>query len=98
MISETLIAAIRAKRHLVLQYDGYARTVEPHRYWQDEKHVNRLLCWQTAGGSKSGETAGWKSLNVMDIHSASTSGTCFAHAREGYNRDNAATHHIYAQL
>lgn len=98
MISDILIAAIQAKQCVVLHYHGYTRTVEPHRYWQDDKRADKLLCWQRSGGSKSGEPEGWKQLNVAEVHSASTSETYFASARQSYKREDSAMRHIYAQL
>lgn len=98
MIKASLIAAIQQKKDVVLTYHGYTRSVEPHCLGEDSKGELKLRCWQTAGGSESGERSGWKLLNVSEVHSASMSASGFAGARPGYKRDDTAMRRIYAQL
>ncbi|WP_089400677.1 hypothetical protein [Noviherbaspirillum humi] len=58
--------AIDQRHILELRYHGYSRIVEPHIYGED-RHGNEVLrCYQLAGGSASGERAGWKLLYVQD--------------------------------
>ena len=92
--------AIRQRRVVVLSYHGYVRTVEPHCYGVDAAGFEKLRCWQTGGGSVSGERAGWKLLFLNEIHSASIpmSGTTFAGTRPGYRPNDPAMRTIYAQL
>ena len=98
MKTQSLMAAIQQKTVVVLNYHGYTRTVEPHCIGQGADGSEKLRCWQTAGGSKSGERQGWKLLNVNEVHGASMTETSFSNARPGYKRGDTAMHRIYAQL
>lgn len=94
----TIKAAIENKQLLLLQYKGYSRTVEPHAYGIDKDQIQKLRCYQVAGGSASCEPAGWKILNVADIWTLNVTETRFVRARDGYKRDDKAMQQIYAQL
>lgn len=98
MHSNTLIAAIQQRRVVVLSYHGYTRTVEPHCVGQGSDRTDKLRCWQTGGGSESGERQGWKLLNVSEVHGASMTATAFPGARSGYARGDKAMRQIYAEL
>lgn len=50
-----------------LRYHGYVRAVEPYAYGQDKTGDEILRCYQVAGGSVSGERAGWKTLKVSEV-------------------------------
>lgn len=97
-MKELLIDAVRGRKVLSLRYHGYSRTVEPHCVGTGPHGDMKLRCWQTEGGSVSGEMPGWKILNVREIHSASTTGTVFPNARPGYKQGDKAMRHIDAQI
>lgn len=58
--------AINEKRLLELRYHGYSRIVEPHIYGEDKHGDEVVRCFQIAGGSESGERAGWKLLKIKE--------------------------------
>ncbi|WP_186119563.1 hypothetical protein [Burkholderia gladioli] len=95
---QQLIDAITHKRVLELRYDGYYRVVEPHAYGVSDEGHFLLRCYQTAGGSQSGNTVGWKLLRADEIGSLHESGALFRGARPGYKRNDLAMQRIYAQL
>lgn len=98
MHTRTLIEAIQQKKVVVLSYHGFTRTVEPHCLGEGTDGTLKLRCWQSDGGSKSGERQGWKLLNVSEVHGVSTNEASFSIARFGYTRGDRAMRRIYAQL
>lgn len=98
MKNELLVQAIAQRRLVTLQYGGKTRTVEPHKYGVDEAGEEKLLCWQTDGGSKSGKHAGWKVLIACDIRATTMTEEVFAGARADYKPEWLPMHHIYARL
>ncbi|RQX79199.1 hypothetical protein DF034_30390 [Burkholderia anthina] len=95
---QQLIEAISNLRVLELRYDGYSRIIEPHAYGVSDEGHYLLRCYQTAGGSHSGSSIGWKLLRTGEIGSLYANGTVFQGARPGYKRSDSAMRHIYAQL
>lgn len=94
----SLMAAIRERRVLSIQYDGYLRTVEPHAYGESKDGTQLLRAYQTSGGSDSGERQGWKLFDLSKAYSISTNQQTFATPRRGYSRGDKAMAHIYAEL
>lgn len=69
MVSRTdrqLRSAIKTRRLIELQYDGYPRLAEPHDYGV-YKGVVTLLAYQVGGGSRSGHVPGWKFFTVSKM-------------------------------
>lgn len=86
------------KRHVLdLRYHGYSRIVEPHAYGRDKNGDETLLCYQTSGGSGSGERAGWKLLKVREIFSLHETNHTFS-PRPEYSRNDKAMAYIFEQL
>lgn len=98
MKNPLLANAITQWQLIELQYDGFARLVEPHAYGIGSDSTEKLLCWQVSGGSTSGERHGWKLLNVNDIRATTMSAQGFSSPRTGYKRGAPPMRHIYAQL
>ncbi|QPS09554.1 hypothetical protein I6G66_05900 [Delftia acidovorans] len=98
MMRGTLTTAIQERRVVVLDYHGYTRTVEPHCLGCDKSRKDKLRCYQTSGGSESGEREGWKLLNVDEVRAISPTEKLFSSARPGYKRGDPAMLHIYAQI
>jgi hypothetical protein len=74
-MNPTICRAIREHRVLELRYHDYSRIVEPHIHGEDKRCEEVLRCYQLAGGSESGEQAGWKMLKVREakmLHPAET--------------------------
>jgi hypothetical protein len=93
----TITQAIKEKKLLELRYHGYARTVEPHAYGRDKGGDEILRCYQTSGGSESGEREGWKLLKVRDVISLHLINGEFS-IRRDYKRNDKAMERIIEQL
>lgn len=68
-MSPTITEAIKQRRVLSLFYDGYTRLVEPHAYGITLAGHEAVSCYQVEGGSRSGETEGWKMLWLSKLSS-----------------------------
>jgi hypothetical protein len=98
IMNRAIVDAIRMKMVLELRYHGYSRLVEPHAYGLDKNGVEKLRCYQTAGGSKSGDRVDWKMLTVGEISTVHTTNFVFSSPRPGYNINDPSISRIYAQL
>jgi hypothetical protein len=96
-MNSTIIEAIKNKKILELRYSGYSRQVEPHAYGRDSDGDELLRCYQTAGGSVSGERAGWKLLKVGDIYSLHLLNSQF-NPRPNYKKGDKSMERIFAEL
>ncbi len=92
-----LSQAIQQTKVLELRYHGYSRIVEPHAYGRDKDGDEILRCYQTSGGSESGERVGWKLLKVREAFSFHLTDTSFS-ARPEYKRNDKAMNYVFAQL
>ncbi len=92
-----LADAIKDAKIVELRYHGYARIVEPHAYGRDKSGDEILRCYQTSGGSESGERAGWKLLKVAEVYSVHVQKTTFQ-TRTGYRRNDKAMEYIFREL
>lgn len=95
-MNSTIIEAIRDRKSVELRYSGYSRNVEPHAYGRDKDGNEILRCYQTAGGSVSGERAGWKLLKVRDIFSLHVQSSVFT-PRSDYRKGDKSMEHIFAE-
>lgn len=96
-MNSILLQAIQKANVLELRYHGYSRFVEPHAYGRDKDGDEILRCYQTAGGSESGERVGWKLLKVREAFSVHLTKTVFS-ARPEYKRNDKAMNYVFAQL
>jgi hypothetical protein len=92
-----LIQAITDLKMVELRYQGYSRVVEPHAYGRDKNNDEIIRCFQTSGGSKSGENAGWKLLKVRDVYSSHLTNATFQ-ARNDYKRKDSAMTYIFTRI
>lgn len=92
-----LLQAIQQHKVLELRYHGYSRIVESHAYGRDKDGDEIVRCYQTSGGSESGERTGWKLLKVQEAFSLHLTDSTFS-ARSEYKRNDKAMDHIFAQL
>ena len=83
---------------LELQYDGYSRCVEVHAVGISTAGHNVMACWQTSGGSSSGERVGWKLMRLDEARGAVISGQASAAPREGYRRGDKRMQRIICEL
>ncbi len=89
--------AIMEKIVLELRYHGYSRVVEPHAYGRDKNGDEILRCFQTSGGSESGERAGWKLLKVREVFSLHLIKDSFV-VRPEYRRNDKTMAYIFSQI
>lgn len=89
--------AITYLKMVELRYHGYSRIIEPHAYGRDKNNDEIIRCFQTSGGSKSGESAGWKLLKVRDVYSSHLTNTPFQ-VRNDYKRNDSAMVYIFTQI
>ena len=95
-MNQLIIDAVNGRKCLELRYHGYSGIVEPHAYGRD-KDGEVLRCYQTSGGSVSGERAGWKLLKVREIFSLQLLKDIFL-IRKEYKKGDKAMERIFAQL
>lgn len=96
--SMSIASAIQGQHLLSFSYEGYPRTAEPHTYGIDGKGHHALRAYQVAGGSSSGEYAGWKLFHVNEMHGLFVLPQRFAGPRPGYKQGDKAFSTILAQL
>lgn len=96
-MNTTIVEAIRDKKVLELRYHNYSRIVEPHAYGRDKNGDEILRCFQTSGGSDSGERVAWKLLKVHDIFSLHITRETFK-PRAEYRSNDKAMAYIFIQL
>jgi predicted DNA-binding transcriptional regulator YafY len=95
---QKIIQAIKDKQVLEIHYHGYTRVVEPHTFGVTKKGRDAIRGYQTAGGSVSGESPGWKVLCLDEIVSLQVSGDQFEVPRQGYKRGDLGMTRIYKEI
>lgn len=90
--------AIAAHRLLQLDYKGCTRVVEPHIYGIDTQGHEALSAYQVAGGSLSGEYAGWKTFDIAHVAGIKVLKSHFPEPRREYNPAHALFRTVYEQL
>jgi hypothetical protein len=93
-----IATAIRDRKLLRFGYEGYLRTVEPHCYGIDKKGRHLLRAYQVAGGSKSGEFAGWKLFYEDEMVAITVTKDSFLGPRPDYRHGDRAMHRIIEEL
>lgn len=96
-MNQTICQAIQELRVLELRYHGYSRIVEPHIYGEDRTGAQVVRCYQLAGGSESGERAGWKMLKIKDVVVVHLAETNFV-PRPQYRREDKVVRKVYCQI
>lgn len=96
-MNPSVTQAIQQRKVLELRYHGYSRIVEPHAYGRDKDGDEILRCYQTSGGSESGERAGWKLLKVREVFSLHLTNNTFS-IRPEYKRNDKAMAYVFEQL
>lgn len=98
MNQSVICEAIQEKNILEFNYNGHARTVEPHAHGISTKGNNCLRCYQVAGGSSSGKTTGWKMMKTDNISALSVSQENFSSPRNGYKKGDKHMSNIFCEL
>ena len=97
-IVDAACQALHQGRVLELQYDGYSRCVEVHAVGISTADHYVMACWQTSGGSASGERVGWKLMRLDEVRGAVISGELSAAPRDGYRRGDKRMPRIICEL
>jgi hypothetical protein len=96
-MNETICKAVNETRVIELRYHGYFRIVEPHVYGLDKNGNEVIRCYQLAGGSDSGERAGWKLLKIKDVALSHLTETLFI-PRPDYRREDRIVKTVFCQV
>lgn len=96
-MNPTICQAIEERRLLELRYHGFSRMVEPHVYGEDKKGDEVVRCYQVAGGSESGERAGWKLLKIREAVVVHLAETLFV-PRSEYKRSDKVVMKVFCQV
>jgi len=65
-MNQQIIKAIREKKVIEFDYQGYHRVAEPHVYGQNQG-VDQLLVYQIRGGSSSGRLPNWRRVDLQGM-------------------------------
>jgi hypothetical protein len=76
-LSWLLLEALHRRRAVHLRYGGAWRVVHPHAMGPTRTGKRAILCWQTAGGGRSGVAEGWRLFDLSRIEAAEMLGAAF---------------------
>lgn len=97
-MQEAIISAIKRKLVIRFSYNGETRMVEPHCFGTTKSGSSVLRAFQTAGGSSSGDSEGWKLFTVAKMEDIQCTDETFKGPREGYNPHDSAMREVYCKL
>lgn len=97
-MDERIRQAIYRRHFLQLDYNGSTRIVEPHIYGVDTRGNEALSAYQVAGGSLSGESAGWKMFDLAKVGDIQMLAAHFSKPRPEYNPGDSLFREVYSQL
>ena len=90
MSIEEIMAAIRNRVRLLIDYEPGARLVEPHALGRSREGNFLLRGFQVHGASASGEHVNWKLLRLDRFRSIAVTDEVFDGPRDGYKRGDPA--------
>jgi hypothetical protein len=98
MLSQTACEALKSRKRLELQYNGFVRVVEVHAVGLSKNNNPVARVWQVRGGTASTEPVGWKLLRLDQA----TGGVILSEAsdapRTGYKAGDRAMYRIVCEL
>jgi YD repeat-containing protein len=98
MLHNLPAAALQSGVRLRLQYDGFSRTVEVHAVGISTAGNPCMRVFQTAGGSVSGESVGWKMMVLDKAFTMHMTEEVSQAPRQGYAKGDRGMSEIFAQL
>jgi hypothetical protein len=98
MRSDTACDALKRELCLELRYDGYSRIVEVHAVGTAKDGSEIMRVWQVSGGSKSGQSRGWKILRISEALSAKVIDKISEAPRFGYEHGDKAMSFIRCEI
>ncbi len=96
-MNQQICAAIKSKHHLVFNFDGLPREIEPHGHGISSTGKEVVRGFQTAGQSSSGPL-GWRLWDVAKMKSLRVSAATFSEARPGYARGDSYMHPVHCEV
>ena len=96
-MNQQICAAIKHKHHLVFNYDGLPREIEPHAHGTSSKGNEVVRGFQTAGQSSSWPL-GWRLWIVAKMESFRVSDSTFADVRSDYVRGDSHMNPVHCEL
>jgi len=96
-MNQILMAAIRSKELLAILYHEHTREIEVYAYGATRLGDEVALCFQTAGGSESGEVPGWKLLKVEEISSIRATGVASSEGEAKYAGPGKGIAQVYLE-
>ncbi len=97
MFVETACAAIRQKKLLELEYDGFSRRVEPHAVGYSKAGHPIMRAWQVSGGAR-GECSGLKLIWLDEARSVLLTDEPSQGPRRGYKPGDKALDRIICEI
>ena len=96
---KTLInEAIKNRKLLEFNYQGYYRVVEPHTFGIYNNGNELLIAYQIDGESKSRKPPFWSNFMVDEIEDLLISEASFLEPRDGYKKGDKRFKLIFAEL
>ena len=96
-MNRQICAAIKSRHHLVFDYDGLPREIEPHAHGVSSRGKEVVRGFQTGGQSSSGPL-GWRLWDVAKMRFSQMSESTFIGTRPGYVRGDSDMHPVHCEL
>ena len=96
-MNQQICAAIKSKQHLVFNYDGLPRKIEPHAHGTSLKGKEVVRGFQTEGQSSS-RPLGWRLWDVAKMESLHVSDSTFTDARPDYVRGDSHMNPMHCEI
>ena len=96
-MNQQICLAIKSKHHLVFNYDGLPRVIEPHAHGTSSTGKEVVRGFQTEGQSSSARL-GWRLWDVAKMESFHVSDTTFADARPDYVPGDSHMNPVHCEI
>ena len=96
-MNRQICSAIESRHHLVFDYDGLPREIEPHAHGTSSRSKEVVRGYQTGGQSSSGPL-GWRLWDVAKMKSLRVSESTFTGARADYVQGDSGMHPVHCEL
>jgi hypothetical protein len=97
-MNQIICDAIREKKVISFQYNGFDRVVEPHAHGISTAGNPCLRCYQISGGSASRRVPDWKMMRTDAISGLTVSENTFSSPRPGYKKGDRGMSRIFCEL
>ncbi|MEO0300282.1 MAG: hypothetical protein ABIM58_05845 [candidate division WOR-3 bacterium] len=98
-MDDLICKAIKSKRIIKFNYEGFERIVEPHTYGIHKDTGNKVLsAYQIGGYSSSGKIPSWRLYLVDKITNLKITDKIFTEPRPGYRRGDSRMSLIFCEI